>query len=165
MGAHRLPRIDVPKGTSRPPDIRGWKFIPKRVRFPDGRRELTTALLKPSEMHAKYGEYYDGMFDPPRMHIDLNRKMPLVRKWWVFAHLYKQIVADYWIPWMMAEGFAQERPDWRKPKITPRRLMWKREYDYQRWKAGRRPAQISESEGGDAATNGSIPNDANQGSI
>ena len=86
---------------------KGYKMIPHKVWLPGGFR-VTMAHLNPNEMYTKHGEYYDGMLDPTTMHIDLNRKLPSLRKWWIFGQLMRHVVAEYWVPWLTTQGIAKE---------------------------------------------------------
>jgi hypothetical protein len=157
------------------PDITR-KIIPKRVYLP-GHHNLvvTIALLTPTRMRQKYGEYYDGMFDAPNRHIDINRRLALARKWWVFGQLFIQIVGEYWLPWLIEMGIANERAVRIEHTRTPKQLEARRQrardflvfrrQQRQRRNAGRMPDQTSERDGREASIHGSMPMDDSHGSI
>jgi len=149
------------------------KNIPQRVYLP-GHHNLvvTISLLTPRQMRQKHGEYYDGMLDATNRHIDINRKLMLARKWWVFGQIFIQIIGEYWIPWLIEMGIANERAEHAEPKrsLREREVRRQRARDYlerkrQRRNAGRMPDQTSERDGRDALIHGSMPMDDSHGSI
>ena len=77
---------------------KGTLYIPRTIDLP-GPFRVKVTQLKPMQMKTKHGEFYDGIWDVEAMTVDLNRKLPHKRKWYVFSHELAHVVND-WILWL-----------------------------------------------------------------
>lgn len=84
---------------------KGVLYIPRAIHLPGG-FTVTVNQLKPMQMKAKHGDTYDGIWDIETMTVDINRKLPHKRKWYVFSHEFAHVVND-WMHWLVNKEIAQ----------------------------------------------------------
>ncbi len=97
----------------------GSLHLPRTFVFP-GPYTITVRLLAPMEMKAKYGEFYDIMWDREAQRIDVARRAKIQRKWWLVAQVIRSDVIDAWLEWMEVHGIAHQhglRPPWKTPSV------------------------------------------------
>jgi hypothetical protein len=79
-------------------------YIPRKIQLP-GPFVVTIRNINSTKMKEKHGEFYDAIYDPDTMTIDLNAKLPHQRKWYVYSQQYIHVV-DSWVRWLMEKGIS-----------------------------------------------------------
>jgi hypothetical protein len=84
---------------------KGTAYNPRKIILP-GDFKVKVNQLKPMQMKKKHGDFYDGIWDIENMCVDLNRKLPHKRKWYVFSHEVAHVVND-WMHYLVNKEIAQ----------------------------------------------------------